>query len=157
MTADPRFMRRAIELARTGMRAGAGGPFGAVVVKDGEIIGEGHNRVVATNDPTAHGEVVAIRDACARLGSFSLEGCEIHTTGEPCPMCLGAILWARVSRIYYGFSISDAATIGFDDREFYRQFALPAGERAVPCGPSATGEAKVLLEEYVALPVKVAY
>lgn len=157
MTADPRFMRRAIELARTGMRAGAGGPFGAVVVKDGEIIGEGHNRVVATNDPTAHGEVVAIRDACARLGSFSLEGCEIHTTGEPCPMCLGAILWARVSRIYYGFSISDAATIGFDDREFYRQFALPAGERAVPCAISAGAEAKVLLEEYVALPVKVAY
>lgn len=150
-------MRRAIELARLGMNSGAGGPFGAVVVKDGEIIGEGHNRVVGTNDPTAHGEVVAIRDACARIGSFSLQGCEIHTTGEPCPMCLGAIHWARIGRIYYGFSITDAARIGFDDREFYRQFTLPLAEREVPCAELASEEARELLGEYVALPHRVAY
>ncbi|MCW1885127.1 nucleoside deaminase [Luteolibacter flavescens] len=155
--ADPRFMRRAIELARTGMNAGAGGPFGAVVVRDGEIVGEGYNRVVATNDPTAHGEVVAIRDACARLGTFSLAGCEIHTTGEPCPMCLGAIHWARIGRIYYGFSISDAAAIGFDDREFYRQFSLPLHEREVPVHESPGQEAKELLAEYLALPARRAY
>jgi tRNA(Arg) A34 adenosine deaminase TadA len=157
MSDDLRFMRRAIELARTGMKAGAGGPFGAVVVKDGEIIGEGHNRVIATNDPTAHGEVVAIREACARLGTFSLAGCEIHTTGEPCPMCLGAIHWARIGRIYYGFSISDAAAIGFDDREFYRQFTLPPEEREVALAESSAEEAKLLLAEYLALPGRVAY
>lgn len=157
MTADPRFMRRAIELARLGMRSGAGGPFGAVVVKDGEIIGEGHNQVVGTKDPTAHGEIVAIREACARIGDFSLEGCEIHTTGEPCPMCLGAILWARIGRIYYGFSITDAAAIGFDDREFYRQFSLPLAEREVPCTELASEEARELLGEYMALPDKVPY
>lgn len=157
MTADPRFMRRAIELARQGMNSGAGGPFGAVVVKDGEIIGEGHNRVIGTKDPTAHGEIVAIRDACARIGHFSLQGCEIHTTGEPCPMCLGAIHWARIGRIYYGFSITDAAAIGFDDREFYRQFSLPLAEREVPCAELASDEARGLLEEYMALPDKVAY
>lgn len=157
MSADPRFMRRAIELARIGMNSGAGGPFGAVVVKDGEIVGEGHNRVISTLDPTAHGEVVAIRDACARLGSFSLEGCEIHTTGEPCPMCLGAILWSRIPRIYYGFSITDAATIGFDDREFYRQFSLPAAERAVPALQLVPEEAQKLLGEYLALPGRVEY
>lgn len=150
-------MRRAIELARLGMSSGAGGPFGAVVVKGGEIIGEGFNRVIATNDPTAHGEVVAIRDACARLGRFSLEGCEIHTTGEPCPMCLGAIHWARISRIYYGFSITDAAAIGFDDREFYRQFGLPLAERRVPSVELAGEEARLLLGEYMALPGRVAY
>lgn len=157
MSADLRFMRRAIELAREGMRAGAGGPFGAVVVKDGGIVGEGFNQVIARCDPTAHGEVTAIRDACARLKSFSLEGCEIHTTGEPCPMCLGAIHWARIGRIYYGFSISDAATIGFDDREFYRQFALPPEERRVPCSELAGEEARRLLGEYRALPERVAY
>jgi guanine deaminase len=157
MSDDLRFMRRAIELARMGMKAGAGGPFGAVVVKDGEIIGEGHNRVIATNDPTAHGEVVAIREACARLGTFNLTGCEIHTTGEPCPMCLGAIHWARIGRIYYGFSISDAAAIGFDDREFYRQFTLPPEEREVAIAESSAEEAKLLLAEYLALPDRVAY
>ncbi len=150
-------MKRAIELARQGMRSGAGGPFGAVVVRQGEIVGEGYNRVVAAKDPTAHGEIVAIRDACERLGSFSLEGCEIHTTGEPCPMCLGAIYWARIGRIYYGFSISDAAAVGFDDREFHRQFTLPAAERTVPSAESAAAEARLLLGEYGALPNRTPY
>ena len=157
MSSDPKFMRRAIELARQGMSGGAGGPFGAVVVRDGVIIGEGWNRVVGTSDPTAHGEVTAIRDACGKLGHFSLEGCDIYTTGEPCPMCLGAIQWARISRIYYGFSIVDAAPIGFDDREFYRQFTLPAEERDIPSAPLASEEAKVLLGEYLNLPGRVAY
>ena len=150
-------MRRAIELARIGMNSGAGGPFGAVVVKAGEIVGEGHNRVVATNDPTAHGEVVAIREACARLATFSLAGCEIYTTGEPCPMCLGAIHWAHIGHIYYGFGISDAAAIGFDDREFYRQFTLRLEERDVPITESSAEEAKLLLAEYLAIPNRVAY
>ena len=152
-----KFMLRAIELARFGMNRGAGGPFGAVIVKDGQIVGEGWNRVLETNDPTAHGEVTAIRDACGKLETFSLEGCEIHTTGQPCPMCLGAIHWARIGRIYYGFSITDAATIGFDDREFYRQFTLPPAEREVPCAELAAAEAKALLGEYLALPGRVAY
>ncbi|MES2659697.1 MAG: nucleoside deaminase [Verrucomicrobiota bacterium] len=146
------FMRRAIELARQGMNQGAGGPFGAVVVRDGVIVGEGWNRVIGTNDPTAHGEVTAIRDACAKLGTFSLEGCEIHTTGQPCPMCLGAIHWARIGRIYYGFRIEDAAEIGFDDTEFFRQMALPVEERLIPAEESCRVEALELAQEYLRLP-----
>lgn len=150
-------MRRAIELARAGMSQGAGGPFGAVVVRDGEIVGEGWNRVVGTLDPTAHGEVTAIRDACAKLGTFSLQGCEIHTTGQPCPMCLGAIHWARIGRIYYGFRIEDAAEIGFDDTEFFRQMALPVNERQIPAEELCREEALGLAREYSALPGRVHY
>jgi tRNA(Arg) A34 adenosine deaminase TadA len=151
------FMKRAIELARHGMRRGDGGPFGAVVVRDGEIIGEGWNRVLATNDPTAHGEITAIREACARLGSFSLEGCEIHSTGEPCPMCLGAIHWARIGAIHYGFRIEDAAEIGFDDREFFRQFQLPPEQRTIPSSESCREGALELIREYAAMPDKRHY
>lgn len=156
---DPReiFMRRAIELARQGMLSGAGGPFGAVITLDGEIIGEGWNRVVATSDPTAHGEITAIRDACSRRGDFSLAGAEIFTTGQPCPMCLGAIHWARISRIYYGFRIEDAATIGFDDREFFEEFARPEGERAIPAGDLIRAEALELIEEYRRIPDRTPY
>lgn len=150
-------MRRAIELARQGMNQGAGGPFGAVVVRDGAIVGEGWNRVVGTNDPTAHGEVTAIRDACAKLGTFSLEGCEIHTTGQPCPMCLGAIHWARIGRIYYGFRIEDAAAIGFDDTEFFRQLALPPEERLIPAEELCREEALELAQEYTRLPDRQHY
>ena len=151
------FMKRAIELARQGIARGEGGPFGAVVVRDGEIIGEGWNRVVSTNDPTAHGEISAIRDACARIGAFSLEGCEIHTTGQPCPMCLGAIHWARIGRIHYGFRIEDAAEIGFDDREFFRQMSLPPEERRIPSGELCRTEALELIREYASLPGKQHY
>ena len=151
------FMRRAIELARQGMNQGAGGPFGAVVVRDGAIVGEGWNRVISTHDPTAHGEVTAIRDACARLGTFSLEGCEIHTTGQPCPMCLGAIQWARIRKIYYGFRLEDAAAIGFDDTEFYRQMLLPPGERLIPAEESYREEALELAREYSLLPGRPHY
>lgn len=157
MEASEMFMQRAIALARQGMNTGAGGPFGAVVVRDGEIVGEGWNRVVGTNDPTAHGEVTAIRDACARLGTFSLAGCEIHTTGQPCPMCLGAIHWARIERIYYGFRVEDAAAIGFDDREFFRQMSLPAEQRLIPSQELCRAEALELAAEYADLPDKRHY
>lgn len=150
-------MLRAIEIAREGMRRGDGGPFGAVIARDGEIVGEGWNRVVSGNDPTAHGEVSAIRDACKRLGTFSLEGCEIHTTGQPCPMCLGAIHWARIGRIYYGFRIEDAAGIGFDDREFFRQMNLPPEERQIPSSELCREEAMDLAREYQSLDGRIAY
>jgi guanine deaminase len=151
------FMRRAIELARQGMNQGAGGPFGAVIVKDGEIVGEGWNQVVGTHDPTAHGEISAIRDACTRLGTFSLDGCEIHTTGQPCPMCLGAIHWARIHKIYYGFRIEDAAEIGFDDSEFFRQMVLPLSERMIPAKELCREEALILARDYTLLPNKQHY
>ena len=151
------FMNRAIELARGGIARGDGGPFGAVVVRDGEIIGEGWNRVVSSNDPTAHGEITAIRDACSRLGTFSLEGCEIHTTGQPCPMCLGAIHWARIGRIHYGFRIEDAAEVGFDDREFFREIALPPEKRRIQSVESCRAEAMELLREYARMPGKQPY
>ncbi len=126
------FMRRAIELSRQGVKAGDGGPFGAVVVKDGVIVGEGWNQVLSGCDPTAHGEITAIRDAGRRLRTFDLKGCEIYTTGEPCPMCLCAIYWAGIDRVFYGFSIADAAAVGFDDRVFYQQISKPIQDRQVP-------------------------
>lgn len=118
---DKEFMRRAIALAQNGIDSNAGGPFGAVVVKNGEIIGEGCNRVTSTNDPTAHAEVVAIRNACAALGAFQLDDCVIYTSCEPCPMCLGAIYWARPAKVFYAATREDAASIGFDDRFIYEE------------------------------------
>ena len=150
-------MMRAIELAREGMLRGDGGPFGAVVVKDDRIIGEGWNRVIATHDPTAHGEITAIRDACVRLGDHSLEGCEIFTTGQPCPMCLGAIYWARIRRISYGFRIEDAAALGFDDVDFFRQMALPPEHRRVPSREICRSEALELARRYAEIPEKRHY
>jgi len=126
-----RFMRRAIELAIHGMEKNEGGPFGCVIVKDGEIIGEGNNKVTSTNDPTAHAEVVAIRNACKNLNTFQLEGCEIYTSCEPCPMCLGAIYWARPDKIYFGCSRTDAANIGFDDEMIYSELKLDFGQRSI--------------------------
>ena len=126
------FMRRAIALAEQSVADSGGGPFGAVVVHDGRIIGEGTNQVSGSHDPTAHAEVVAIRAACTQLGSFSLAGCEIFASCEPCPMCLSAIYWARIERIFYGNTKTDAAAIGFDDDHIYREIALPVSERAIP-------------------------
>jgi len=151
------FMARAIELARQGMLAGAGGPFGAVVVRDGEILGEGFNCVVVTHDPTAHGEINAIRAACARLENFSLAGCEIYTTGEPCPMCFGAIQWARIERIYFGFSVADAATAGFDDLVFRGEQEAAPEQRMISSTAIGVEKALALLAEYRALPGRVAY
>lgn len=118
---DEKFMRRAIELAQHGIDSNIGGPFGAIVVKNGEIIGEGCNKVTSTNDPTAHAEVVAIRNACQNLGNFQLDDCIIYTSCEPCPMCLGAIYWARPKQIFYACNKADAAAIGFDDNFIYEE------------------------------------
>lgn len=150
-------MRRAIELSRLKMQAGEGGPFGALVARDGKIIAEGWNRVLGTNDPTAHAEIVAIRDACARLGTFDLTGCEIYTTCEPCPMCLAAILWARIGRMYYANTRNDAASIGFDDEAFYREVALPLHGRALPAERLLPEEAKAVFREWLAKPDRVPY
>ena len=125
-------MRMAIELATGNVVSGHGGPFGAVIVKDGEVVATGANQVTATNDPTAHAEVTAIRNACSKLGVFELRGCEIYSSCEPCPMCLSAILWARCERLYYGNTASDAAAAGFDDSYFYEQVRAEVGERALP-------------------------
>lgn len=126
------FMRRAIALAEKNVTDNGGGPFGAVVVHDGRIIGEGTNQVTGTHDPTAHAEVVAIRAACSELSDFSLVGAEIYASCEPCPMCLSAIYWARIDRIFFGNTKTDAAAIGFDDDHIYREIPLPISERAIP-------------------------
>lgn len=126
------FMDRAIELSRSGMEAGEGGPFGAVVVQDNRIIAEGNNRVLITNDPTAHAEVVAIRRACELLGRFDLSDCEIYTSCEPCPMCLGAIYWARPKAVYFANTKADAARIEFDDSFIYEELAKPMDMRTIP-------------------------
>ncbi|WP_206604608.1 nucleoside deaminase [Kineobactrum sediminis] len=152
-----RFMRRAIELGRKAADTGEGGPFGAVIVREGEIIGEGWNRVIATSDPTAHGEVIAIRDACARAGIFSLEGSTIYTSGEPCPMCLGAIYWARIEHVFYGFSIDAAATCGFDDQHFYRELALSPDQRKIGQTQLLGDEALETLQYYLGKPDRVSY
>ena len=128
---DEKFMLRAIELARNGMETGAGGPFGAVVVKDGEIVGEGSNLVTSTNDPTAHAEVTAIRNACQNLNSFQLEGCVLYPSCEPCPMCLGAIYWARPAKMFYAATHKDAAEAGFDDQFIYEEIEKPISERKI--------------------------
>lgn len=130
--AREQYMRRAIALAHAGMDGGHGGPFGAVIVRDGEIVGEGHNRVLSENDPTRHAEMVAIRDASQRLGRFDLADCEIYVNGAPCPMCMSGIYWARISKLWFACLPADAEAIGFDDDEFYRQLALPLHERTLP-------------------------
>lgn len=126
------FMAQAIKLSMDSAHSGRGGPFGAVIVKDGKIIAEGINQVTSTNDPTAHAEVVAIRQACAKLGVFELKDCELYTSCEPCPMCLGAIYWARISRLYFANSAEDAARIGFDDSFIYSEMKRPHAERRIP-------------------------
>ena len=126
------WMREAISLSQEGMKQGQGGPFGAIVVKDNKIIGKGFNRVLGSNDPTAHAEVEAIRDACKNLGSFQLEGCVIYTSCEPCPMCMGAIYWARPAAVYYANNRQDAADIGFDDDFIYQELAMPLNMRKLP-------------------------
>ena len=139
------------------MRENAGGPFGAVVVKDGKVIAEGWNRVTSTNDPTAHAEVIAIRAACAKLGTFSLAGCEIYTSCEPCPMCLSAIYWARLDRIYFANSRKDAAAIGFDDDFLYREVEKPIEARTIPAVKLDLPEAKAVFDEWERKPDKVEY
>ena len=148
--AHSKFMSRAIELSRTNMLSGKGGPFGAVVVRGGKIIGEGWNKVTSENDPTAHAEVEAIRDACKNISNFELKDCEIYTSCEPCPMCLAAIYWARVGKIYYGNTRDDAAAIQFDDEFLYREIGKPMKERAVPIEPLMRKEALLVFSEWTA-------
>ncbi|MHC4176812.1 MAG: nucleoside deaminase [Planctomycetota bacterium] len=135
------FLREAIRLSIDKMQAGQGGPFGAVIVKDGAIVGRGFNRVTSANDPTAHAEIVAIRDACSRLGTFSLADCEIYASCEPCPMCLAAIYWARLERLFYAATRQDAAEAGFDDAHIYGQIALPPAAQYLPTQQSLRQEA----------------
>lgn len=154
---DNRFMQMAIDLALKGMRKGEGGPFGAVIVKDGEIIGMGNNRVTGTNDPTAHAEVVAIRDACQFLSDFQLTHCTLYTTCEPCPMCLGAIYWARPDKVYYGCTRHDAAAIEFDDDFIYQEMNVPIHNRKIPMEPFMRTEALQLFGEWSTLSDKTLY
>jgi tRNA(Arg) A34 adenosine deaminase TadA len=132
MTREEKFMQEAIALSKEGIQHQEGGPFGCVIVKDELIIGRGNNKVTSTNDPTAHAEIVAIRDACKNLNSFQLEGCEVYTSCEPCPMCLGAIYWARPAIIYFANTRQDAADIGFDDSMIYKEMAAEIKDRKIP-------------------------
>lgn len=135
------FLREAIRLSVDTVHGMRGGPFGAVITRDGEILGRGWNQVTSNNDPTAHAEIVAIRDACSRLKTFSLKGCEIHCSCEPCPMCLGGIYWSRLDRIYFAATSEDAAAAGFDDRRFYQELTKPMDERWVPMEQALRDEA----------------
>ena len=148
MQDDAQYMRMAIELATTNVRSGRGGPFGAVIVRGGKVIATGANQVTASNDPTAHAEVVAIRNACRELATFDLTGATIYSSCEPCPMCLTAILWARCERLYYGNMAADAADAGFDDSYFYQQLRLPAGERDLPSAVLLRDEALASFVEW---------
>lgn len=151
------FMKVAIDLAFKGMNNGDGGPFGAVVVKDGNIVGKGWNKVTSSNDPTAHAEIIAIRDACMNMGTFQLTGCDIYTTCEPCPMCLGAIYWARPSRIFYACTHSDAASAGFDDSFIYKEIVLPVHLRKIVGTQIMREEGLHLFQSWIKLPVKKEY
>jgi len=151
------FMLEAIRLSKENMMAGKGGPFGCVVVKDGQIIGRGFNQVTSTNDPTAHAEVIAIREACKSLGTFQLTGCEIYTSCEPCPMCLGAIYWARPSKVYYANTREDAAAIQFDDEFIYKEIAISITDRSIPFIHMNMKEALTVFEQWKNIPNKIDY
>lgn len=154
---DKDFMKEAIRISLKGMRSGEGGPFGAVVVKNGQIIGRGNNRVSSSNDPTAHAEVVAIREACQHLGHFQLDGCILYTSCEPCPMCLGAIYWARPEKIFYACTKADAAAIDFDDDFIYKELELPLPERKIPALQLLREEGLKAFEEWKDKEDKVVY
>ena len=150
-------MNEAVLLSARGLRNNEGGPFGCVIVKDNSIIGRGYNQVISTNDPTAHAEIVAIRDACYHLGTFSLEGCEIYTSCEPCPMCLGAIYWARPKIIYYANTHEDAAAIGFDDSMIYDEISKDLKDRKIPAIHLVSPEAKKIFLEWDEKKGKIEY
>ena len=154
---DRSYMARAIQLSIENVTSGQGGPFGAVIVKDGRIIAEGVNQVTHSNDPTAHAEVVAIRQACTVLGGFELKDCELYTSCEPCPMCLGAIYWSRLARLYYGALAADAAQAGFDDSFIYREIALAHPERAIPMIPMMREDALAGFRAWVKKADKISY
>ena len=151
------FLREAIRLSIEKMDTGEGGPFGAVIVQNGKIVGYGWNRVTSTNDPTAHAEIIAIRDACARLKTFCLSGCDIYASCEPCPMCLAAIYWARIGEVFYGNTRTDAAKIGFDDDFIYREVALPIRERKIVMKELLRSEALMAFAEWDRKTDKILY
>jgi tRNA(Arg) A34 adenosine deaminase TadA len=157
MSTEHYFMVKAIELAREGMQSNAGGPFGCIVVKDGVIVGKGSNKVTSTNDPTAHAEVVAIRDACHNLNTFQLDGCDIYTTCEPCPMCMGAIYWARPRKVYFAGNRFDAAHAGFDDSMIYEELNKEFDQRKIPVLNLGREEAIKLFQEWIDKPDKINY
>ncbi len=150
-------MKRAIELSRIHMNKGAGGPFGAVIVKDDQIIGEGWNRVTSTNDPTAHAEITAIREATKNINHFDLDGAVLYTSCEPCPMCLAAAYWARVSKIYFGASRKDAARIQFDDDFIYQEIPKELNDRTIPMIQSQSEEANEVFKEWENKEDKIPY
>jgi tRNA(Arg) A34 adenosine deaminase TadA len=154
---NEKFMREAIRLSIREMRRGQGGPFGAVVVRDGKVVGRGCNQVTSANDPTAHAEIVAIRAACKRLKTFQLDGCDLYSSCEPCPMCLSAIYWARLGNVYYANTRKDAAKIGFDDDFIYREVALPIRRRTVGMKQLLREEALAAFTEWQRKPDKIAY
>lgn len=154
---NPEFLRRAIVLATENVISGKGGPFGAVIVCDGKIVGEGANSVTGTNDPTAHGEVNAIRAAARALGTFTLTGCELYTSCEPCPMCLAAAYWARLDAVYYGASAADAARAGFDDAFLYDEMRKESGQRTLPATQLLGDEAWSSFAAWIASPNKIEY
>jgi len=154
---DEAFMRHAIALSRRGMEGGAGGPFGAVVVKDGRVVAEGWNQVTSTNDPTAHAEVVAIRRACSALGRFDLRGAVLYTSCEPCPMCLAAAYWARLDAVVFGNARDEAAAIGFDDQWLYDEVPKPIEARSLPMRRLLQAEALDVFEAWAKKPDKVPY
>jgi tRNA(Arg) A34 adenosine deaminase TadA len=151
------FMQRALDLALERMRANQGGPFGAVIVRNCAIVAEGWNEVTSSNDPTAHAEVMAIRRACAKLGTFDLSGCEIYASCEPCPMCLGAIYWARFRTLYFANTRQEAAVIGFDDEFIYREVPLDPPARSIPGITLRTPQSHVPFAEWAAKPDKIKY
>lgn len=154
---NSKFMQRAIELAKTGMENNLGGPFGCVIVKNNEIVGEGMNEVLFSNDPSAHAEIVAIRNACKNLNDFQLTGCDIYTSCEPCPMCLGAIYWSRPENVYYAASKNDAARAGFDDEFIYEELSVDLTERSIPMKQIEREEAVRLFEQWILKEDKTEY
>ncbi len=157
MQGNAQFMQQAIALATENVVSGRGGPFGAVIVRDGKVIATGTNQVTASNDPTAHAEVVAIRNACATLAKFQLDGCEIYTSCEPCPMCLGALYWSRCAAIFYGNSAEDAARAGFDDTFLYAEVKKPLEDRSIPITRLLPEEALASFAAWDMSPFKVDY
>lgn len=151
------FIQAAIALSDRNVEIACGGPFGAVVVKDGEIVGKGSNEVTCTNDPTAHAEIQAIRDACKNLNTFDLEGCSLYASCEPCPMCLGSVYWANISNLYFAATKDDAAKAGFNDAHIYKEFALPKEKRSIPTTQLMRDEAVKVFDKWIASENKIPY
>ncbi len=152
-----KYIKAAVKVALNGMQNNEGGPFGCVIVKDGKIIGSGNNKVTSTNDPTAHAEIIAIRNACKNLNNFQLTGCTIYTSCEPCPMCLGAIYWARPDKVFYGCTKNDAAKVGFDDDFIYKEINLDYGKRSIPFVQRERDIALEPFEKWKSLDDKIEY